>query len=106
MSDTTPDFLAQATTAVWDVLADRGARSGKGYMRTSTNVVSGRRRILADALAPFVPEGTTSANAQAVATVLASRLATDKALATKVAAAMEAPPQPPPGNAPSVAIRS
>lgn len=103
---TQPDFIAHATRAVWDVLADRGAKTGKGYIRTSTHVVSGKRRILADALAPFIPVTTTSANVGTVARVLASRMATDKVLASAVAAALKTDSQPPTGDAPSAAVRS
>jgi len=100
MSKPAPDLVAQATRAVWDVLADRGARSGRGYMRTSSHVVAGKRRILADAVAHLVPLDATPDTAHAVAAVIAGKLTTDAALSAKVAAAMRAPPQPPAGNAP------
>lgn len=80
-------ILAEANLAVWDVLADRGARSGRGYMRTSSNVVAGHRRAVADAIAHLVPEATTPDNVGPVAAIVAQRLATDRTIAAQIAAA-------------------
>jgi hypothetical protein len=87
VSEHSQTILANARRAVWDVLADRGARTGRGYIRTSCYVVSGERRVIADAIAPFVPDSTTTANAEAVAMIVARRLATDETVKAKIAAA-------------------
>ena len=78
MSNTDPavEAMANATLAVFDILADRGARSGKGFMRTGFSP-QGRRKAIADALARFVPEGTTRDNVEAVSQALARRLLSD-----------------------------
>ncbi len=67
---------SDATLAVFDILAERGARSGKGFMRTAFTP-QGRRKAIADALAPFVPAGTTRDNVEAVSQALARRLLSD-----------------------------
>ena len=67
---------SDATLAVFDILAERGARSGKGFMRTAFTP-QGRRKAIADTLAPFVPAGTTRDNVEAVAQALARRLLSD-----------------------------
>ena len=78
MSQNDPAVQAKsdATLAVFDILADRGARSGKGFMRTAFTP-QGRRKAIADALARFVPEGTTRDNVEAVSQALARRLLSD-----------------------------
>ena len=78
MSNTDPavEAMAEATLAVFDILAERGARSGKGFMRTGFSP-QGRRKAIADALARFVPEGTTRDNVKAVSQALARRLLSD-----------------------------
>ena len=68
--------MTEATLAVFDILAARGARSGKGFMRTAFTP-QGRRKAIADALARFVPEGTTRDNVEAVSQALARRLLSD-----------------------------
>ena len=78
MSQNDPAVQAKsdATLAVFDILAARGARSGKGFMRTAFTP-QGRRKAIADALARFVPEGTTRDNVEAVSQALARRLLSD-----------------------------
>ena len=75
-NDPAVQAMTEATLAVFDILADRGARSGKGYMRTAFTP-QGRRKAIADALARFVPEGTTRDNVEAVSQALARRLLSD-----------------------------
>ena len=58
---------------MFDILAERGARSGKGYIRTGFSP-QGRRKAIADTLARFVPAGTTRDNVAAVSDDLARRL--------------------------------
>ena len=79
MNDPARLILSDATLAVLDVLAARGARSGRGYIRTGF-VPQGRRKAIADAVAPFVPATATRDNVQAVALDLAHRIATDQRL--------------------------
>ena len=67
---------SDATLAVFDVLAERGARSGKGYIRTGFSP-QGRRKAIAETLARFVPAGTTRDNVEAVSQALARRLLSD-----------------------------
>ena len=68
---------SDATLAVFDILAERGARfGGKGYIRTGFSP-QGRRKAIADTLARFVPVGTTRDNVEAVAQALARRLLSD-----------------------------
>ena len=64
-NDPAVQAMTEATLAVFDILAARGARSGKGFMRTAFTP-QGRRKAIADALARFVPEGTTRGNVEAV----------------------------------------
>ena len=75
-NDPAVQAMTEATLAVFDILADRGARSGKGFMRTAFTP-QGRRKAIADALARFVPEGTTRDNVEAVSQALARRLLSD-----------------------------
>ena len=74
---------SDATLAVFDVLAERGARSGKGYIRTGFSP-QGRRKAIADTLARFVPAGTTRDNVQAVSDDLARRLLFDPAVRAEI----------------------
>lgn len=74
---------SDATLAVFDVLAERGGRSGKGYMRTAFTP-HGRRKAIADALARFVPLGTTRDNVEAVSQALAQRLVSDPAVRAEI----------------------
>ena len=75
-NDPAVQAMTEATLAVFDILAARGARSGKGFMRTAFTP-QGRRKAIADALARFVPEGTTRDNVEAVSQALARRLLSD-----------------------------
>jgi hypothetical protein len=75
-NDPAVQAMTDATLAVFDILADRGARSGKGFMRTAFTP-QGRRKAIADALAKFVPEGTTRDNVEAISQTLARRLLSD-----------------------------
>ena len=75
-NDPAVQAMTEATLAVFDILADRGARSGKGFMRTAFTP-QGRRKAIADALARFVPAGTTRDNVEAVSQALARRLLSD-----------------------------
>ena len=83
MTDPARRPLSDATLAVFDVLAARGARSGRGYIRTGFTP-QGRRKAVADAVAPFVPATATRDNVQAVAQVIAHRLATDHRLQAEI----------------------
>ena len=74
---------SDATLAVFDVLAERGARSGKGYIRTGFSP-QGRRKAIADTLARFVPAGTTRDNVAAVSDDLARRLLFDPAVRAEI----------------------
>ena len=79
MSQNDPAVQAKsdATLAVFDILAERGARfGGKGYIRTGFSP-QGRRKAIAETLARFVPEGTTRDNVEAVSQALARRLLSD-----------------------------
>ena len=75
-NDPAVQAMTEATLAVFDILAARGARSGKGFMRTAFTP-QGRRKAIADALARFVPKGTTRDNVEAVSQALARRLLSD-----------------------------
>ena len=75
-NDPAVQAMTEATLAVFDILAARGARSGKGFMRTAFTP-QGRRKAIADAQARFVPEGTTRDNVEAVSQALARRLLSD-----------------------------
>ena len=85
MSQNDPAVQAKsdATLAVFDVLAERGARSGKGYIRTGFSP-QGRRKAIADTLARFVPLGTTRDNVEAVSQALAHRLISDPAVRAEI----------------------
>ena len=74
---------SDATLAVFDVLAERGARSGKGYIRTGFSP-QGRRKAIAETLARFVPAGTTRDNVAAVSDDLARRLLFDPAVRAEI----------------------
>ena len=74
---------SDATLAVFDILAERGARSGKGYIRTGFSP-QGRRKAIADTLARFVPAGTTRDNVAAVSDDLARRLLFDPAVRAEI----------------------
>ena len=73
MSNTDPAVVAmkEATLAVYDVIAARGTMIRTGF------VPQGRRKAIADTLAPFVPRGTTRDNVNAVALELAHKLVGD-----------------------------
>lgn len=90
-NDPTVEAMANATLAVFDILAERGARSGKGFMRTGFSP-QGRRKAIADALARFVPEGTTRDNVQAVSEALARRLLTDPTVRADIERRVEMQP--------------
>jgi hypothetical protein len=85
MSNHDPAVQAKsdAVLAVFDILAERGSRSGKGYIRTGFTP-QGRRKAIADTLAKFVPEGTTRDNVEAVSQALASRLLCDAAVGAEI----------------------
>jgi hypothetical protein len=85
MSTTDPAVQAMkdATLAVFDILAERGARSGRGYLRTGFTP-QGRRKAIADTLAQFVPEGTTRDNVASVSEALARRLLCDAAVGAEI----------------------
>ena len=85
MSTTDPavEAMKEATLAVFDILAERGARSGRGYLRTGFTP-QGRRKAIADTLARFVPEGTTRDNVAAVSEALARRLLSDAAVGAEI----------------------
>ena len=72
-NDPAVQAMTEATLAVFDILAARGARFGKGYIRTGFSP-QGRRKAIADTLARFVPAGTTRDNVAAVSDDLARRL--------------------------------
>ena len=75
---------SDATLAVFDVLAERGARfGGKSYIRTGFSP-QGRRKAIADTLARFVPLGTTRDNVEAVSQTLAHRLISDPAVRAEI----------------------
>ena len=75
---------SDATLAVFDVLAERGARfGGKSYIRTGFSP-QGRRKAIADTLARFVPLGTTRDNVEAVSQALAHRLISDPAVRAEI----------------------
>ena len=74
---------SDATLAVFDILAARGARSGKGYIRTGFSP-QGRRKAIADTLARFVPAATTRDNVAAVSDDLARRLLFDPAVRAEI----------------------
>ena len=74
---------SDATLAVFDILAERGARSGKGYIRTGFSP-QGRRKAIAETLARFVPAGTTRDNVAAVSDDLARRLLFDPAVRAEI----------------------
>ena len=82
-NDPAVQAMTEATLAVFDILAARGARSGKGFMRTAFTP-QGRRKAIADALARFVPEGTTRDNVEAVSQALAHRLISDPAVRAEI----------------------
>ena len=82
-NDPAVQAMTEATLAVFDILAARGARSGKGFMRTAFTP-QGRRKAIADALARFVPEGTTRDNVAAVSDDLARRLLFDPAVRAEI----------------------
>jgi hypothetical protein len=69
--------------AVYDIISARGARSGRGFMRTNFSP-QGRRKAIADALSPFVPAGTTRDNVAAVSETLARELLSDPALRAEI----------------------
>ena len=73
MSNTDPAVVAmkEATLSVYDVIAARGTMIRTGF------VPQGRRKAIADTLAPFVPRGTTRDNVNAVALELAHKLVGD-----------------------------
>ncbi len=83
-TDPAVQAMKDAALAVFDILAERGARSGgKGYIRTGF-APQGRRKAIADALARFVPAGTTRDNVQAVSDDLARRLLFDPAVRAEI----------------------
>jgi len=82
-TDPTVQAIKDATLAVFDILAARGSRSGKGYIRTGFSP-QGRRKAIADALSPFVPAGTTRDNVQAVSETLARRLMSDATIRAEI----------------------
>ncbi len=86
MSQNDPAVQAKsdATLAVFDILAERGARfGGKGYIRTGFSP-QGRRKAIAETLARFVPAGTTRDNVAAVSDDLARRLLFDPAVRAEI----------------------
>ena len=82
-TDPAVQAMKDAALAVFDILADRGARSGRGFIRTGFSP-QGRRRAIADALARFVPEGTTRDNVEAVSTTLARKLLSDPTVRAEI----------------------
>jgi len=75
--------MKDATLAVFDIIAARGARSGRGFIRTGFSP-QGRRKAIADTLAKFVPSGTTRDNVQAVSETLARKLLSDPTVRTEI----------------------
>ena len=82
-NDPAVQAMKDATLAVFDILADRGCRSGRGYMRTGFTP-QGRRKAIADTLSRFVPEGTTRDNVATVSEALARRLLCDAAVGAEI----------------------
>ena len=82
-TDPAVQAMKDAALAVFDILANRGARSGRGFMRTGFSP-QGRRKAIADALAKFVPEGTTRDNVQAVSEALARKLLSDPTVRAEI----------------------
>jgi hypothetical protein len=82
-NDPAVQAMKDATLAVFDILAARGARSGRGYLRTGFTP-QGRRKAIADTLDRFVPAGTTRDNVGAVSEALARRLLTDAAVGAEI----------------------
>ena len=83
MSNPAIQAAKDAHLAVYDVLAARGAKTGKGFIRTGF-VPHGRRKAIADAVAPFVPADTTWATAGTVAQSVAARLHSDPKLRAEI----------------------
>ena len=85
MSTTDPAVQAMkdATLAVFDIIAARGARSGRGFIRTGFSP-QGRRKAIADTLSKFVPNGTTRDNIQAVSETLARKLLSDPTVRAEI----------------------
>jgi hypothetical protein len=82
-NDPAVQAMKDATLAVFDILAERGARSGRGFMRTGF-VPQGRRKAIADTLSRYVPEGTTRDNVASVSEALARRLLSDAAVGAEI----------------------
>ncbi len=82
-NDPAVQAMKDATLAVFDILAERGARSGRGYLRTGFTP-QGRRKAIADTLSRFVPEGTTRDNVASVSEALAGRLLSDAAVGAEI----------------------
>jgi len=82
-TDPAVQAMKDATLAVFDIIAARGARSGRGSIRTGFSP-QGRRKAIADTLAKFVPNGTTRDNIQAVSETLARKLLSDPALRAEI----------------------
>ncbi len=82
-TDPAVQAMKDAALAVFDILADRGARSGRGFIRTGFSP-QGRRKAIADALARFVPEGTTRDNVEAVSATLARKLLSDPTVRAEI----------------------
>ena len=82
-NDPAVQAMKDATLAVFDILAERGARSGRGYLRTGFTP-QGRRKAIAETLSRFVPEGTTRDNVAAVSEALARRLLCDAAVGAEI----------------------
>ena len=82
-NDPAVQAMKDAALATMDILAERGARSGRGFMRTGF-VPQGRRKAIADALSRFVPEGATRDNVEAISATLARKLLSDPTVRAEI----------------------